>query len=70
VPRTGAVVLAALLLAGCATTAPPRSRAEASETPRRCSTGDPDSSAWFCVVGRILYGALSSLQPINELTMR
>ena len=65
-------LLAATLLAGCATTArPATSRADqTSQAPRRCSTGDPDRWAWFCVVGQILYGAASFFTPVNELTMR
>ncbi|MGH7299653.1 MAG: hypothetical protein ACREKQ_11820 [Candidatus Rokuibacteriota bacterium] len=65
------ILVAAVLLAGCATAAPTRPRAAgALETPRRCSAGDPDRSAWYCVAGRILYSAIASFQPINELTMR
>lgn len=70
--RLAATLLAATLLAGCATTArPSASRADqASETPRRCSTADPDRWAWLCVVGQILYGAATFFTPVNETTMR
>jgi outer membrane biogenesis lipoprotein LolB len=70
--RTALVLLAAILLAGCATTARPSASRpdQASQTPRRCSTTDPDRWAWFCVVGQILYGAASFFTPVNELTMR
>jgi len=69
--RSGLVLIAAIMLVGCATAAPSRTRAsETSEAPRRCSTADPDRWAWFCVVGQILYGAASFFTPVNELTMR
>jgi hypothetical protein len=70
--RLAFALLAATLLAGCATGARP-SAARADETtrpPRRCSPADPDRGAWFCVVGQILYGAASFFTPINEVTMR
>jgi hypothetical protein len=71
-PRLACALLAATLLAGCATTSRPAgSRAdETSQAPRRCSPGDPDRWAWFCVVGQILYGAASFFSPVNETTMR
>jgi hypothetical protein len=70
--RLAFALLAATLLAGCATTSrPSASRTdETSQAPRRCSTADPDRRAWFCVVGQILYGAVSFFTPVNELTMR
>lgn len=70
--RLASALLIAALLAGCATTSrPPASRADqASQTPRRCSTADPDRWAWFCVVGQILYGAAAFFTPVNETTMR
>jgi hypothetical protein len=70
--RSVLILLAATLLVGCATTArPSASRADqASQTPRRCSTADPDRWAWFCVVGQILYRAASFFTPVNEVTMR
>ncbi|HWN02089.1 MAG TPA: hypothetical protein VNQ72_03715 [Candidatus Dormibacteraeota bacterium] len=70
--RSVLILLAATLLAGCATTArPSAARTEqASQAPRPCSTADPDRWAWFCVVGQILYGAASFFTPVNELTMR
>lgn len=65
------ILLAAIVLAGCATTTPARPRAaEAAEAPRRCSPADPDRWAWFCVVGQILYGAAAFFTPVNETTMR
>ena len=70
--RLACALLAAAVLAGCATTAgPPASRTDqASPAPRRCSTADPDRWAWFCVVGQILYGAATFFTPVNEVTMR
>jgi hypothetical protein len=70
--RLACALLAATLLAGCATTSGPSgSRAgETSQAPRRCSPADPDRWAWFCVVGQILYGAASFFSPVNETTMR
>jgi hypothetical protein len=71
--RLGATLLAAVLLAGCATSGPPRPRliaADATQTPRRCSPADPDRWAWFCVVGQVLYGAAAFFTPVNEVTMR
>ncbi|HEY7253074.1 MAG TPA: hypothetical protein VIG37_21425 [Methylomirabilota bacterium] len=71
--RLGATLLAAVLLAGCATAGPPRPRptaADATQTPRRCSPADPDRWAWFCVVGQVLYGAAAFFTPVNEVTMR
>ena len=70
--RLAGALLAATLLAGCATTSrPAASRAdEASSAPRRCSPADSDRWAWFCVVGQILYGAAVFFQPPNELGTR
>lgn len=69
--RLACALLAATLLAGCATTSrPPASRTDETQAPRRCSTADPDRWAWFCVVGQILYGAASFFTPVNETTMR
>ena len=70
--RSVLILLAATLLAGCASTARPAAYRtdQASQAPRRCSTADPDRWAWFCVVGQILYGAASFFTPVNELTMR
>jgi hypothetical protein len=59
------------LLGSCATAYPPATaRGRRLRGARRCSAGDPDRSAWFCVVGQILYGAASFFQPVNELSMR
>ena len=70
--RLAVLLVALALLGGCATSSrPATARADdASATPRRCSAGDPDRGAWFCVVGQILYGAASFFQPVNELSMR
>ena len=70
--RLACALLAAAVLAGCATTSrPSASRTEqASQAPQRCSTADSDRWAWFCVVGQILYGAASFFTPVNETTMR
>ena len=72
VHRLAVLLLALALLGGCATgSRPATARADdTSATPRRCSTGDPDRGAWFCMVGQILYGAASFFQPVNELSMR
>ena len=68
--RTGALLLAACLLGGCATGSRSSARAEESSTPRRCSPADPDRWAWFCVVGQILYGAAVFFQPAESPTGR
>ncbi|HEU4438181.1 MAG TPA: hypothetical protein VFT36_02975 [Methylomirabilota bacterium] len=71
--RLGPSLLAVVLLAGCATADPPRSSASAAESnpaPRRCSPADPDRWAWFCVVGRVLYGAAAFFTPVNEVTLQ
>jgi hypothetical protein len=70
--RSIPILLAAALLAGCATTTgPAASRADASSrAPRRCSPADPDRAAWFCVVGQILYAAATFFTPIDETRMR
>jgi len=62
-------LLAALLIGGCASTTPPSpapptvADREPRVAARRCSDGDPDRFAWFCIVGRVLYGAAAFLQP-------
>ena len=62
------VVFAAVLAGGCATSSPPPATSGTADEPRqatrltRCSAADPDRSAWFCVVGQILYSALSMFQ--------
>jgi hypothetical protein len=70
--RSVLVLLATIVLAGCATAArPSAARADhAPQAPRRCSAADPDRGAWFCVVGQILYGAAAFFTPINETTIR
>ncbi|HET9925144.1 MAG TPA: hypothetical protein VFS98_13585 [Methylomirabilota bacterium] len=70
--RLACALLAATLLAGCATTSRPSdSRTDGiSRVPRRCSPADPDRGAWFCVVGQILYGAAAFFTPVSEVTMR
>lgn len=59
----------ALLASACATGAPPlpptaSDRAAPPPVGRitRCSAGDPDRDAWFCVLGNIVYAALSMIQ--------
>jgi len=64
-------LIAAILVAGCATSSrpsPPANSSAAGETRhaaeyRLCSAADPDRFAWFCVVGQIVYGTISNLQP-------
>jgi hypothetical protein len=71
-------LVAAILVAGCATRTPPSSLTNASSAGnppqaveyRRCSPADPDRFAWFCVIGQIVYGAISSLQPDAGLGLR
>jgi uncharacterized protein YceK len=72
VRRVVVALLAAMLLAGCAT-ATPRGASGARETsaaPQRCSPRDPDRWAWFCVVGQILYGAAAFFTPPSEVATR
>lgn len=61
------VVVVVLLLAGCATSTTPIVPAPAEPEGRvaaqRCSASDPDRFAWFCVIGRALYGAAAFMQP-------
>ena len=66
-------LLAVIVLAGCATAGPSRPgapAAQASALPRRCSPADPDRWAWFCVVGRVLYGAAAFFTPPDETALR
>jgi hypothetical protein len=65
-------LLAALLLAACASGGPrPAGPTVAdNQPPRRCSSADPDRWAWFCVVGQILYGAAAFFTPVNDAPMR
>ena len=65
-------MIAAILLAGCATSAPPSSHVPSSsaEYQRCCSLADPDRFAWFCVLGQVLYSTLSNLQPDAALGPR
>jgi hypothetical protein len=63
-------LIAAILVAGCATStrpSPPASSSAAGDTRyateyRRCSAADPDRFAWFCVIGQIIYATISILQ--------
>jgi hypothetical protein len=61
-------LFAAALAGGCATSSPPPATSGAADEARqatrltRCSAADPDRSAWFCVVGQILYSTLSMFQ--------
>ena len=63
-------LFAAMLAGGCATSTPSPLPATSGggDAPRqatkltRCSDADPDRYAWFCVIGQILYSALSMLQ--------
>ena len=71
------VLAGALLIAGCATSAPPsRSSADTSADARpateyrRCSPADPDRFAWFCLLGHIMYGAISAMQPASTPGLR
>ena len=70
------LVVSVLLLAACATGTPsPRAGVEASagarsSPPMRCSAGDPDRGAWFCVIGQILYGIGTALQPDPDVRAR
>ena len=66
--------ISALLFGGCATGRPSsqfaveRSASEPSPPPAtRCSVGDSDRWAWFCVIGQALYGIGASLQPDTNL---
>ena len=66
----GLAVIVAILVAGCATSTRPPASADADSASasrhaaeyRRCSDTDPDRFEWFCVIGRIVYGALSFMQ--------
>lgn len=72
------VLIAAILLTGCATGPRPSAPATAGSAGdprpaaeyRRCSAADPDRFAWFCVIGQIVYSAFSSLQPDAGLGLR
>jgi hypothetical protein len=70
--RLAGAILAATLLAGCAST--PRSSASRADqawpVTRRCSPADPDRGAWFCVVGQFLHGAAAFFSPANETATR
>ena len=66
-----ALALIALLVAGCATAAPPPSTAASeSKSIKRCSPSDPDRHAWFCVIGQILYGVAGAMQPDGGYSLR
>jgi len=68
-PR-GSLLIAALLVAGCATGQPlvsfetgaPTDTRSSTEY-RRCSAADPDRYGWFCFIGRIVYATLAGMQP-------
>ena len=70
------LALTALLLGGCATgTAsppPPVAGGEArpARASKRCSPGDPDRYAWFCVIGQVLYGVAAAMQPDGGYSLR
>lgn len=67
--RFSAALVVVLLEAGCATSSPSFSATASSPAEQRgsdrltrCSSADPDRDAWFCVIGQIVYAALSMLQ--------
>jgi hypothetical protein len=68
------VALITLLVAGCATAAPPPSTAggepKSTSAIKRCSPSDPDRHAWFCVIGQILYGVAGAMQPDGGYSLR
>jgi hypothetical protein len=62
-------IAVALLASACATGSPPlppvaSDRAAPPPAGRitRCSASDPDRDAWYCVLGHIVYAALSMIQ--------
>jgi hypothetical protein len=63
---SASLLVAAALVAGCATSAPgPHAeRVEPGAEPayQRCSSRDPDRSAWFCVIGQILYAVVAGME--------
>lgn len=67
------IVMGAFLVAGCATgssssrVAGEQSGREASAVPARCSAGDPDRWARFCVIGQALYGIGANLRPDTQV---
>ena len=71
-----ALALIALLVGGCATgtaSSPPSAAGGESRSAgaiKRCSPGDPDRHAWFCVVGQILYGVAGAMQPDGGYSLR
>jgi len=77
-PTRRLALIAAILVAGCATStrSPLPANARSAGDPRqaaeyrRCSAADPDRFAWFCVIGQIVYGTISSLQPDAGLGFR
>jgi hypothetical protein len=60
------LLVAAALVAGCATSTPGpyAARVEPGAEPayQRCSSRDPDRSAWFCVIGQILYAVVAGME--------
>lgn len=73
--RAAAVALIAILAAGCAAVRiespldDPRA-GHATGAIRRCSPADPDRSAWFCVVGQLLYNVAGGMQPDGGYSFR
>ena len=66
--RSVTLLMAALLVTGCASAPRPASPTSASDPRpsadyRRCSPADPDRYAWFYVIGQILYSTLGAYQP-------
>jgi hypothetical protein len=63
---SASLLVAAALVAGCAAS-PPGPRAASVEpgaepAVQRCSPRDPDRSAWFCVIGQILYAVVAGME--------
>ena len=75
---TACVVLAGVLLVGgCGASVQPSYPTSASGGEpkpaggiKRCSPSDPDRSAWFCVVGQLLYNVVGGMQPDGGYSLR